>query len=291
MKPFFFQYPYSAHIRQLCRYGILLLAMAAVTVSLTGCLAGCQNPVQEYDPSFAPPKVPVVSIEYSRGYDNGTTYWRSPRFTLQWVYPYNGQVVPGAYTDTKVNAALIAFRDAWDTLEADFEPRPYRLPVTGAKQIEIWRYDGSNWMFDNGGPVRLNRFWSQDKLDASKLPISGGWDTEFEERWTGLKQAESDIKAMMADLEGSSMRDRPEVRHVYERMQKFIDYEPATPGIQSFPASSAGEDAHKSFLIDSSAAPPSASTFMKHGPLYEYYMGALPKNDDFDDEEAIKNNP
>jgi hypothetical protein len=200
----------------------------------------------------------------------------APHWVLEWRYPYYGPVRTELENNKAAEKYLKKFREDWDVFELSLDPGPYRL-INEMKQFNIWeKKEGGAWVLTDGEPPELKRIWPEDLYNDPRVGLNlDSWLFQEPLRWNTLKAAESAIKTMMADLEGSKFYNTQEVLYVYGRMQKLIDYNPATPEIEEFPEH---ESSPEYFSID----PETASSSLVHGPLYEYYYGCLPREPEYD---------
>jgi hypothetical protein len=171
------------------------------------------------------------------------------------------------------------------------------------QRFNIWTWRSNGWRIDNSNgkpPVILERFWPRDFTDVGVPSYTEIWKDLWYKRAEELKKAESDIKKMMEALEQSAVwelkvyKGEAEVINplhtTWERMRKFIDYEPLTNGYQPFPEyPGALPNFFLSGKVYVEAGVNTRKAIMSHGPLYEYYMGPVLEGSNYYDEAAIYN--
>jgi hypothetical protein len=138
--------------------------------------------------------------------------------------------------------------------------------------------------------VILERFWPRD-FPVTPSPKFWLENNTAIIRWKELKQTIAAIETMRDALEEFSVyaiNESPNpLQDVVDKMNKFIDYEPDTDIIDPFPENAVMPTPSFSRQMDFiNNYGNRYFTYLPHGPLYEYYMGALPDKSDFADESA-----
>jgi hypothetical protein len=165
------------------------------------------------------------------------------------------------------------------------------------QRFDIWKHEEGKLLIDN--EVILERFWPRAFAERDP-PVTSNrqfWLDNTATRWDALKQTIAAIKAMREELEESAVYainlSEGEVSNplqdIVDKMNKFIDYEPDTDKIDPFPENAvippmplSDPDSVRVDVDDTNRG----ATILPHGPLYEYYMGALPVQSDFTNESA-----
>jgi hypothetical protein len=255
-------------------------AMLAVLI-----LAGCdflKNP--EYADSIPlPPALPVAKITGTVT-DSGTGISvGSYSYALEWMMPPTKILSPNAEYPLDSPENIAALNDAlavWREYETRTDPLPgYKLPgVEGKTTDGVFReglLDNSPAALSDGRRLIIPRYWPRSYVDRPipVTPTRETWMSNHEQRAADFLKARQAILDMIVLIVASPLYEVVDpatgsapLQTLQARMEAYIDYPNVLYDREYFDIAADGV----SGTIDTAQS----------GPLFEYYFGYIPANDE-----------
>ncbi|GHT64469.1 hypothetical protein FACS1894110_04160 [Spirochaetia bacterium] len=272
--------------------GIAAGALAGALCTLI--LAGCDvltNPdyVETID---LLPSLPYARIIEDLKFDavDNPLGWNDTRFVLEWRRQ-PGRVIPGAVVDQQViDEAALAVLDKWMEYIARVDPHPFindsgdGLSSGSGNDTEVFESSGggpnTNYAIDKENVV-IHRYWP---ASAGAPPTDwASFMATAEHRETMYDKAVAEIKAMrMAIKDSPFYAENNPLDALYEAMGTAIP-DLSVPGSTAPSGQKTDKWGAGDFDINLNLIIP-----VTDGYLYHYYLGYIPKKDDWDMYDADK---
>jgi hypothetical protein len=261
----------------------LLIAAAIVAGLLGGVLAGlasCQNGLtSDIDSLALPPTLPYARITSQSG--------ESYRFSLAWKMEDVILSPQAVYDEAETAAAISNAYNKWEEFERKIYALPHAVPADpdAPPDLAVWELGGgaAGYVLKNDGTkeIVINRCWPKSLIGTTLTRAA--WLASREERQKEFRQVVSDIKAMMASIEKSPLReflvnDEPLLAKLHDRMAEFIAFptDAETFSYEDRPRWMAPGD-----LDTSGGQIISKWDTARTSPLFEYFFGYVPQDTDY----------